>query len=86
MHISSVEQLDEVMSNLHDCPFDLERATSTKARTRGLASFFGRFGMILGPNNRGFSLLYVTQPAHCIRRMAATIFDRRRITNRWVLL
>ena len=26
-HISSLEQLDEIMSNLHDCPFDLERAT-----------------------------------------------------------
>jgi len=26
VQISSFEQLDEVMSNLHDCPFDLDRA------------------------------------------------------------
>src|SRR5205085_10356849 len=33
-YISSIEQLDKVMSNLHDCPFDLDRMTlDTKAET-----------------------------------------------------
>ena len=50
MHLSSIERLDEVMSNLHDCPFELNRATSTWARVLGLAFFRGRFGTILAPN------------------------------------
>jgi hypothetical protein len=59
MHISSVEQLDEVMSNLHDCPFDLDRATFDEV-TRTWTGFFLR---PLWDDPRaehgGFSILYV---------------------------
>jgi hypothetical protein len=59
MHISSVEQLDEVMSNLHDCPFDLDRAVFNEA-TRTWAGFFLR-PLWDDPRaeHRGFSILYV---------------------------
>jgi hypothetical protein len=59
MHISSVEQLDEVMSNLHDCPFDLDRAIFDQA-TRTWTGFFLR-PLWDDPRaeHRGFSILYV---------------------------
>lgn len=59
MHISSVEQLDEAMSNLHDCPFDLDRATFDEA-TRTWTSFFLR-PLWDDPRaeHAGFSILYV---------------------------
>ena len=41
MHISSIEQLDEVMSNLHDCPFDLDRASFDET-TQTWTGFFLR--------------------------------------------
>ena len=59
MHISSVEQLDDVMSNLHDCPFDLDRAIFNEA-TRTWTGFFLR-PLWDDPRaeHRGFSILYV---------------------------
>jgi hypothetical protein len=38
LQISSFEQLDEVMANLHDCPFDLDRAVfdATSETWRGI--------------------------------------------------
>jgi len=41
MHISTVEQLDEVITDLHDCPFDLDRAIFDEA-THMWTGFFLR--------------------------------------------
>ena len=59
MHISSVEQLDQVMTNLHDCPFDLDRAVFD-ATTHTWTGFFLR-PLWDDPRaeHRGFSILYV---------------------------
>jgi hypothetical protein len=58
-HISSFEELNEVMSNLHDCPFDLD-----PAKFNGITKTWT--GVFLRPawedpraEHRGLSLLYV---------------------------
>ncbi len=59
MHISSVEQIDEVMSDLHDCPFDLDRATFDKATETWTGFFLRPLWDDPRAEHRGFSILYV---------------------------
>jgi hypothetical protein len=59
MHIPSIEQLDEVMSNLHDCPFDLHRATFDEATHTWTGFFLRPLWDDPRAEHRGFSLLYV---------------------------
>ena len=59
MHISSVEKLDEVMSNLHDCPFDLDRATFDEATHTWTGLFLRPLWDDPRAEHRGFSLIYV---------------------------
>jgi len=59
MRISSVEQLDEVMSNLHDCPFDLDRAIFNEATHTWTGFFLRPLWDDPGAQHRGFSILYV---------------------------
>ena len=59
MHISSVEQLDEVMSNLHDCPFDLDRAIFNEATSTWTGLFLRPLWDDPRAEHRGFSILYV---------------------------
>jgi hypothetical protein len=59
MHISSVEQLDEVMVNLHDCPFDLDRATFDEATHTWTGFFLRPLWDDPRAEHRGFSILYV---------------------------
>jgi hypothetical protein len=59
MHISSVEQLDEVMSNLHDCPFDLDRAIFDEATHTWTGFFLRPLWDDPRAEHRGFSILYV---------------------------
>lgn len=59
MQISSFEQLYKVMSNLHDCPFDLDRAVfdATTETWRGI--FLRPLWDDPRAKHRGFSLLYL---------------------------
>ena len=59
MQISSLEQLDDVMSNLHDCPFDLDRAVfdTTTETWRGI--FLRPLWDDPRAKHRGFFLLYL---------------------------
>ena len=59
MHISSVEELDEVMSNLHDCPFDLDRAIFDEATHTWTGFFLRPLWDDPRAEHRGFSILYV---------------------------
>lgn len=59
MHISSVEQLDEVMSELHDCPFDLDRALFNEATHTWTGFFLRPLWDDPRAEHRGFSILYV---------------------------
>jgi hypothetical protein len=59
MHISSVEQLHGVMSNLHDCPFDLDRATFDEATHIWTGLFLRPLWDDPRAEHRGFSILYV---------------------------
>ena len=59
MQISSVEQLDEVMSNLHDCPFDLDRAIFDEASRTWTGFFLRPLWDDPRAEHRGFSILYV---------------------------
>ena len=59
MHISSVEQLDEVMSNLHDCPFDLDRAVFDATRHTWTGFFIRPLWDDPRAEHRGFSILYI---------------------------
>ena|ERR1700682_2014966 len=59
MHISSVEQLDKVMSNLHDCPFDLDRATFDEVTNTWTGFFIRPLWDDPRAEHRGFSILYV---------------------------
>src|SRR5438876_11711745 len=59
MHISSVEQLDEVMSNLHDCPFDLDRALFDEATHTWTGFFLRPLWDDPRAQHKGFSILYV---------------------------
>ena len=59
MHISSIEQLDQVMSNLHDCPFDLDRAVFDEITRTWTGRFLRPLWDDPRAEHRGFSLLYV---------------------------
>ncbi|SRR6266567_8619833 len=59
MHISSIAQLDEVMSELHDCPFDLDRATFDAATHIWTGVFLRPLWDDPRAKHRGFSILYV---------------------------
>jgi len=59
MHLSSNEQLDEVMSELHDCPFDLDRATFDEATQTWTGVFLRPVWDDPRAEHRGFSILYV---------------------------
>src|SRR4030095_11224629 len=56
---SSVEQLDEVLSNLHDCPFDLDRATFDEDTHTWTGFFLRPLWDDPRAEHRGFSILYV---------------------------
>jgi hypothetical protein len=58
-HISSLEQLDEAVSNLHDCPFDLERATFDANAKTWTGIFLRPLWDDPRAEHRGLSLLYV---------------------------
>ena len=58
MHISSLEQLDEVMRNLHDCPFDLDRAVFDATKHTWTGFFIRPLWDDPGAEHRGFSILY----------------------------
>lgn len=59
MHISSVEQLDEVMTNLHNFPFDLDRAVFDATRHTWTGFFLRPLWDDPRAEHRGFSILYV---------------------------
>src|SRR5262245_25767031 len=59
MNISSVEQLDEVMSELHDCPFDLDRAFFDDTSDTWTGFFLRPLWDDPRAEHRGFSILYV---------------------------
>ncbi|SRR6266496_222182 len=59
MHISSVEQLDEIMTNLHDCPFDLDRAIFDEPTHTWTGCFLRPLWDDPRAEHRGFSILYV---------------------------
>ena len=59
MRISSVEQLDEVMSELHDCPFDLDRAVFDASTGTWTGFFLRPLWDDPRAQHRGFSILYV---------------------------
>ncbi len=59
MHISSVKQLDEVMSDLHDCPFDLDRAIFDESTQTWTGFFLRPLWDDPRAEHRGFSILYV---------------------------
>jgi hypothetical protein len=58
MHISSFEQLDEVMSELHDCPFNLDRATFDESAQTWTGFFLRPLWDDPRAEHHGFSLLY----------------------------
>jgi hypothetical protein len=59
MHIASIEQLDEVMTELHDCPFDLDRAMFHEATHTWKGFFLRPLWDDPRAEHRGFSILYV---------------------------
>jgi hypothetical protein len=59
MHISSIGQLDELMSNLHDCPFELDRATFDVDTHTWTGFFLRPLWDDPRAEHRGFSILYV---------------------------
>ncbi len=59
MHISTVEQLDEVITDLHDCPFDLDRAIFDEATHMWTGFFLRPLWEDPRAEHRGFSILYV---------------------------
>ena len=59
MRISSIEQLAEVMTNLHDCPFDLDRATFDEASHTWRGFFLRPLWDDPRAEHRGFWLFYV---------------------------
>ena len=59
MHLSSIEQLDEVMTNLHDCPFDLDRAVFDVTRHTWTGFFLRPLWDDPRAEHRGFSILYM---------------------------
>jgi hypothetical protein len=58
IQISSFEQLDEVMSNLHDCPFDLARSISDAASETWCGRFLRPLWDDPRAKHRGLFLLY----------------------------
>lgn len=59
MDISSVEQLDEVMTNLHDCPFDLDRAIFDAVTHIWTGFFLRPLWDDPRAEHQGFSIFYV---------------------------
>ncbi len=59
MHISSVEQLHAVMTELHDCPFALDRAAFDEVRHTWTGFFLRPLWDDPRAEHRGFSILYV---------------------------
>ena len=59
MHISSLEQLDKVMPELHDCPFDLDRAVFDEATHTWTGFFLRPLWDDPRAEHRGLSILYV---------------------------
>lgn len=59
MEISSVEQLAEVMTNLHDCPFDLDRAIFDEVTHTWTGFFLRPLWDDPCAEHRGFSIFYV---------------------------
>lgn len=59
MHISSVEQLDEVMTELHDCPFELDRAVFDEVSHTWTGFFLRPLWDDPRAEHWGFSILYV---------------------------
>ena len=59
MHISSFEQLDEVMTELHDCPFDLDRAVFDEATQTWTGFFLRPLWDDPRAEHRGLPILYV---------------------------
>ena len=59
MQISSFEQINEVMSNLHDCPFDLDRAVFDAATETWRGTFLRPLWDDPRAKHRGLSLLYL---------------------------
>ena len=58
-HISSFEELDEVMSSLHDCPFDFDRTSLDDATGTWSGTFLRPLWEDPRAEHRGVSLLYV---------------------------
>jgi hypothetical protein len=59
MHISSIEQLDEVMSELHDCPFELNGARFDVETHTWTGLFLRPLWDDPRAEHRGVSILYV---------------------------
>ena len=70
--VSSFEELYEIMSNLHDCPFDLDEATFDEAAGRWSGTFFRPLWEHPGAERRWFFLVYcrsrlpVAQASICV--------------------
>jgi hypothetical protein len=58
VQIYSFEQLDEVMSNLHDCPFDLDRAVFDATTETWRGTFLRPLWDDPRAKHRGLALLY----------------------------
>jgi len=59
LQISSFEQLDEVMSNLHDCPFDLDRAVFDATTGTWRGTFLRPLWDDPRAKHRGLTFLYL---------------------------
>lgn len=58
-HISTFEELDDFMTKLHDCPFDLDRTSFDKVTGMWSGTFLRPLWDDPRAEHRGLSLLYV---------------------------